>query len=281
MLKKYLCLLWLALPLALASCSPSAYLLDLESRAPSESGHSLAGKSMSVVYLESKDGSDSLFNNRVADALALALENEFFDGEEAVKVYNLPKEPDGNYASRDTASTYIMLLDTDVVMMLDTPEFGEKNSRNLIPVVSRLYVYDSMSEDDKVTALTCNTSVSSLNNASRALSVGSSLASPLKSKWKEENFTLIYYDDFDTSWITAIQHADEMEWPDAIEIWMTLSKSRNLGKASSAMYNVAVGCYVLQQYDLALEWLDRSDKTYPVSTSKDLRDRIQAKLVTK
>ena len=148
---------------ALASCAPSAYVMQMESRKPSESGLDLAGKSLSIVYLESPDGRDSLFNNRAADALAYGLESDLFDGAEAVKVYNLVKDAAGDYASKDTASQYIMLLDSDVVMILDTPEAGESHTGRSFPVVSKLYIYDSMAgEDDGVTTLQVSSSAASL-----------------------------------------------------------------------------------------------------------------------
>ena len=276
-MEKSLSLLALALGMALVSCSPSAYVLDLESRRPSESGLDLAGKSLSVIYLESSDGRDSLFNNRAADALAYGLEGEFFDGAEAVKVYNLVKDEAGDYASRDTASQYIMLLDSDVVMILDTPDVRE-NASGLNPTLaSRLYVYDSMAgNDDGVTVLQSTTS-SPLNDVNRALNVGNALLKPLRSQWEHETYTVLYFEGLGRKWIDATLKADEMKWAEAIELWMDLAKLKNTTQASCAMYDIALGCYMLEQYDLAMEWLDASDKTLPLSLNRGLRKRILAK----
>ncbi len=258
-----------------AACSPSVYVLSLESRAPSESGIDLDGKSLAVVYLESEDGSDALFNNRVSDAFAYAIEQDLFNGEEAVKVYNLKKEPGGKYMSKDTLSQYVMLLNADVVMLLDTPSVSESSNRR-IPVNSRLYIYDSMAEDD-VTTLNGHASVTSLADSTKALSIGTSLASPLKSRWVEENFSVLFY-GYDSPWFKALSLADDMKWAEAIDIWLDLAKSTNAAKSSCARYNIALGCYILEQYDLALEWLDSSDKTYPLSINKSFRDKIKAKM---
>ena len=276
-MEKSLSLLALALGMALVSCSPSAYVLDLESRRPSESGLDLAGKSLSVIYLESSDGRDSLFNNRAADALAYGLEGEFFDGAEAVKVYNLVKDEAGDYASRDTASQYIMLLDSDVVMILDTPDVRE-NASGLNPTLaSRLYVYDSMAgNDDGVTVLQSTTSAP-LNDSNRALNVGNALLKPLRSQWEHETYTVLYFEGLGRKWIDATLKADEMKWAEAIELWMDLAKLKNTTQASCAMYDIALGCYMLEQYDLALEWLDASDKTLPLSLNRGMRKRILAK----
>ena len=263
---------------ALASCAPSAYVMQVESRKPSESGIDLSGKSLSVVYLESPDGRDSLFNNRAADALAYGLESDLFDGEEAVKVYNLTKDAAGDYASKDTASQYIMLLNSDVVMILDTPEAGESRTGRSFPVTSKLYVYDSMAgEDDGVTMLQCSSSAASLTDEGRAMSIGSTLVNPLRSKWEKEQFTVLYFEGLGRKWIDAVLLADDMKWAEAIELWMDLSKSKNPTVSSCARYDVALGCFMLGQYDLALEWLDASDAVRPLSLNKGLRKRILEK----
>ena len=263
---------------ALASCAPSAYVMQVESRKPSECGLDLTGKSLSVVYLESPDGRDSLFNNRAADALAYSLESDFFDGEEAVKVYNLTKDAAGDYASKDTASQYIMLLDSDVVMILDTPEAGESHTGRSLPVTSKLYVYDSMAgEDDGVTTLQCSSSAASLTDESRAMNMGTALVKPLRSRWEQEQFTVLYFDGLGRKWIDAVLLADDMKWAEAIDLWMDLARQKNRTQSSCARYDIALGCYMLGQYDLALEWLDSSDAMFPISLSKGLRKRILEK----
>ena len=276
-MEKSLSLLALVLGMAIVSCSPSAYVLNLESRKPSESGLDLAGKSLSVIYLESPDGRDSLFNNRAADALAYGLENEFFDGAEAVKVYNLVKDGSGNYASRDTASQYVMLLDSDVIMILDTPQLTESVAGRTPSLASRLYVYDSMAgEDDGVTVLQSTTSAV-LTDVSHAMNVGSALLKPLRSRWENESFPVLYFDGLGRKWIDAVMKADDMKWSEAIDLWMDLARLNNPTQSSCARYNVALGCYMLGQYDLALEWLDSSDAILPLSLNKGLRKRILEK----
>lgn len=276
-MEKSLSLLALVLGMAFVSCSPSAYVLNLESRRPSESGLDLAGKSLSVIYLESPDGRDSLFNNRAADALAYGLENEFFDGAEAVRVYNLVKDGSGDYASKDTASQYVMLLDSDVIMILDTPSVTENVTGRTPSVASRLYVYDSMAgENDGVTMLQ-STSPAVLTDASRAMNVGSALLKPLRSRWETESFTVLYFDGLGRKWIDAVMKADELKWDEAIDLWMDLARLKNPTQSSCARYNIALGCYMLEQYDLALEWLDSSDEVLPLSLNRGLRRRIMAK----
>jgi tetratricopeptide (TPR) repeat protein len=260
---------------ASVSCSPSAFVMQMESRKPSESGLDLAGKSMSVVYLESPDGRDSLFNNRAADALAYALEGDYFDGAEAVKVYNLVKDANGDYSSTDTLLQYVLLLDSDVVMILDTPELSESVTGRSAPASSKLYVYDSMAgEDDGVTTLKSSATVSGLEDVSRAMNIGNALAKPLRSQWESEQFTVLYFDGLGRKWIDAAMKADDMKWDEAIDLWMDLARLKDRTQSSCARYNIALGCFMLGQYDLALEWLDSSDSILPLSLSKGLRKKI-------
>lgn len=260
----------------LSSCSPSAYILNLESRAASESGLELASKSIGVVYLESEDGVDSLFNNRVSDALAFALENEYFDGQEAIRVYNLQKDPAGNYSSKDTLSQLILALDKDVIMLLDTPVLADKDSKGRYPVSSKLYVYDSMS-DDNVVILNSHTAVLSLSDEDKALSIGTSFSSPFKSSWVREEIPVLYYDFGKGKWLEALGYADDMNWEKAISIWMDSAKDPKPAVASAAKYNIALGCYILGQYELASEWLKSSDESYPLALNQDLRSKIDSR----
>ena len=91
-------------------------------------------------------------------------------------------------------------------------------------------------------------------------------------------FTVLYFDWAGSKWIDAVMLADDMKWSEAIELWMDLAKLNNPTQASCARYNIALGCYMLEQYDLALEWLDSSDALQPLSLSKGMRKRILEKM---
>lgn len=263
----------LASLLFLVSCGPMTYVLPVQSRKPSASGLDLSGKSMSLIYLEDEDKVSSSFNNVVADALAYSLETDYFDGNEGISVYNLPKDPAGDYASVDTASQYVLLLDSDVIMILDTPEAAGQAVSNKIPFVSRLYVYDSMGED-KVTMLQCKSSVTDFSETAKGVSIGNSIASPLLPDWDLESFSIYYFED-SNKWVRAFEHVYDGEMKEAIDIWMEFVKHSNTTKASAACYNIATACLLLEQKDLAAEWLDMSDKLEKMPLSPGLRKRIE------
>lgn len=264
----------LACVVTLVSCAPMTYVLPMQSRKPSTSGLDFSGKSLALIYLEDEDKTYSAFNNTVADALAYSLELDYFDGDEGIRVYNLPKDPEGDYASVDTVSQYVLLLDSDVIMILDTPETDGVSVSGKIPFVSRLYVYDSMGED-KVTMLQCKSNVSSFDETAKGVIIGNSIASPLVPEWEIEPFSLYYFDD-SNKWTKAIDKCYDGKWADAIDIWMEYVKSSSSSKASSACYNIATGCFFLGQYELATQWLDMSDKFGAMALTPGLRKRIEA-----
>lgn len=256
------------------SCAPLSYVVELERRSESSSGLDLSGKTMSLIYLESENGCDSLFNNRLSDVLSMSLEESFFDGEQGVGVYNLVKDPAGDYASVDTASAYVMLLDSDVIMILDTPVLTDTLASGNIRELSTLYVYDSMGQSDEVLALQCKSTVSSLEDAAKAVSVGSYLSAPLVSQWRKDYFELLYFSDIDASWINAVEYAQNMEWEKAMKIWMEKSLSSSLVKSGAAQYNMALACFLNGQSGLAEEWLTMAESNLSNETVRNLRKKL-------
>jgi len=269
--------------LLLASCAPSAYLLKLENMTASSSGLDLKGKSMSVLYLESRDGADSLLNNRIADAMALKLEDDYFDGQSKVGVYHMVKNPDGDYSSIDSISRYIVNLNTDVLFVLDTPFIGQDTSAlhnsQTLPASIKMYAYDSMGDNEDITTFSCSSILRNLNDTSKAVSIGNALSTTLSPQWVEEEFILTYFDSIDSGWYSAIEYANDLNWKEAIDIWMGIvSRTKDVAMNSCARYNIAVACFIQSQYELAKEWLDSSDKIYPVSLNTGLREKIEKKV---
>lgn len=260
--------------LGLGSCSPTAYNLIYESRKPSDSGLDLGGKSMAVVYLESEDGRDSLYNNLFSDAFAQALEDEYFDGDVAVDVFHQIKEEGRDYSSVKELSDMVMNLGNDVIFLVDTPVSSEDGRTTL----SNMYVYDSMSGgNDEVykKSLSATTTVA-VSQGAVARRLASSMVKDFLGNWTKESVILLCF-DWEDEWIEAAIHANDMEWKEASDIWLSLM-GRKVGLArSAAEYNMAVACYIEDELDLATEWLDRSDSDYNISISSKLRQMIEIK----
>ena len=274
--------------MALASCSPSVYTLGFEARQPSKSGLDLARKSMAVVYDESSR--DTAFNAAFAESFATELEKDYFDGKPSVEIFSADFSG-GDYASRDSMVSLVMQTGADVVFLLPNPERGTlitTGDKTMAPVSVKMYAYDSLSgEKDKVRNFNGTVNVTgdgTLDENSfrpvmekRASYIGKQASKSFLSTWQEERHGLYYYDSFSDIWIEALRHAADFKWKEAITLWMTVLSGKNPEKKACAEYNIAVGCYMTEDYALALKWLDRADADCPLSLSASLRKQIQEK----
>ena len=273
-MKRFLMLAAILVLFGLGSCTPTAYNLVYESRRPSDSGLDLGGKSMAVVYLESEDGRDSLYNNLFSDAFAQALEEEYFGGEVAVDVFRQVKEDGKDYSSVQEMSSMVLNLENDVIFLVDTPTVSQDGKTTL----TNLYAYDSMagSSDEVYKKSLSATSTVAVSQGAVARRLASSMAKDFMGNWTKENVVLLCF-DWEDEWVEAAIHANYMEWKEASDIWMSLlGRKTGLGR-SAAAYNLAVACYVEGELELATEWLDRSDEEYNISVSEKLRKMIETK----
>ena len=297
-----------AAALALASCSPQTFTMNVDMRYPSKSGLDLTRKSMSVVYMD--DGqADSTFSNRVASALASSLEEEYFNGNEAVGVYKIPSDS----VTLDLMHNLVMDSGDDVIFLLGRPSFGEvavpdnvavRNARSVdsafvsnaqVPYNARVYVYDSMNKDDKVlnfrgssilripvynngvTAREYLAEQAMKNKEIACETIGSQIFNRFASTWKTECYSLYYYESWNDEWYEALSYVFEYQWKKAADIWMGMMNLRNNEKRACASYNTAVAFYMLGDLNLATKWLDRADTLAELSLSPGLRKRIEAR----
>ena len=267
---------------ALAACSPQAYVMRLEMRTPSSSGLDLDNKSMAVVYLDNGTYRDSLFNNCFADGLAQGLEKEYFEGKRSIDIYSAYQAEGEDYSSKDSLQSLVMRLNKDVIFLVDQPEFADGEGEK-VDCKTEVYVYDSMNAKDEVKRASVARKVTASDAegsmlGSDAQMLGLGIAKPFLGSWTPESHSVIYFDGFNEQWERALYLASEMRWEEAREIWMELAQHRDILQASCAQYDTALACYMMRQYDLALEWLDLSDKTQVVSLSQGLRKRILEKM---
>lgn len=301
----------LALSAALVSCAPQAFTMNVEMRHPSKSGIDLAGKSISVVYLDDLSGKDSVFCEYLANGFAAELEKDYFNGKSLINIYKMTKDMSGDYSSKDTLRNLVMDTNTDLIFLFDSPEFGkmamsERKASGLnktdsstvlsakFPLTVRLYAYDSMNKTDSVQVFKGTTTADQLvffPNDAKDTDVqakiwkgmapigedtGKRSACNFLSTWKNEEFTLVYYETPE-AWSNGAQAAYEYRWKDAITAWMTVLDANNPEKRACAEYNIATACYMLGNMDLATKWLDQSDKDNKIALSDGLRARINSK----
>ena len=295
--------------LALAACSPQTLTLNVDMRHPSKSGIDLSRKSMSVVYMDDAQA-DTTFSNGVASSLARSLEEDYFAGREAIGVYKIPVD------SVSLSLMHDLVIDSgdDVIFLIGPPTFGEvalgeaKAVQNpvsvdsafvtqaQVPYNAKLFVYDSMDKDDKLHVFRGNSvlrgqifsngvtapeflkdKVFDVKDLGAEL-VGKQISNRFVPTWKTENYSLYYYDYFDTDdWLVAASLAYEMKWKQAADIWMKKVQEGSSAKRACACYNTALAFYMLGDLNLATKWLDRADQIAMPDLSPGLRKRIEAR----
>lgn len=267
------------LALALAACSPQVYPLYLDVRQPSSSGLDLSRKTMSLVYMDGSNDVDSLFDRHTASALARCLEEDYFGGEPVIGLYHIP--------SADTVSLekmHALVMDTegDVIFVLashlDMP--ADTTAGMVVPLSTRLSVYDSMGED-KVHSYSGNTvlqmdGMKSLGG--RAEDMAGRIAKRFLSNWKTESFSFYYYDGLENDWYDALNLARQGKLSKAMDVWMPLVKQGSALKRACAAYNMAMAFYLLEDYHMSTYWLDYADKLENLELSPGLRKRLAAHL---
>jgi len=298
--------------LAFSSCAPQAFVVTPEMRGPSKSGLNLAGKSIGLVYLTNDSTNDTTFNACFTSGFASRLEEDYFGGEEMVEIFKMPKNKKADQSCKDSLVNLVLDTGKDVVFLFDIPEFatplcGEavkvvgnkmpEDSSYLytvgVPFTTKVYVYDSMNSEDKVLAFTGTKEMKPQVYAKQGAKsdelvkkawksidksaniAGNQAAGSFISTWSQDSFFVIYYDGPENYWDKASVYANSLKWDKAIEEWLKMADSKNAEKRACVAYDIALGCFMMGQPDLALEWLSRSDADMPVSLSKELRAKIE------
>lgn len=293
------------------SCGPSKHAVHVEMRHPSKSGVDLAGKNVSVIYLENDDKYSTEFGEAMADGFAYTLEQDYGSGNSSIGIYRMRYTSGADYSRRDSLFNILMDTGADVVFLFDTVKFGEMSvggpsrlvyptspdssyvSTGSIPFSMKLYCYDGMGKEDKVQSFG-GTSVAKPKAYSNGMDdstvatakawkslgqegwdAGALVADSFRSQWKHEQYSIVYYDS--QKWYDALDKAEQYDWKGAMDIWMKLLSSKDLMKRSCAEFNLSVACYMLGDYKLASEWLDLSDKDNKLPISDAMRKRINAR----
>ena len=255
----------------MVACGPSRHAIPVEMRYPSKSGLELAGKIISVVYPDT--GVQDNFSESMAEGFAKALEQDYGTGEGSIGLYSLSSSDVTAYAVRDSLFNVLMTAGADMVFLFDVPKTAESSSSFSVSVT--LYCYDGMDKSEKVHKFSGTTVLDALGQ-SEAADVGKRVAEAFFSQWKHEQYSIAYFDG--VKWYEALVRAEQYDWKGAMDIWFTLLDSRDVLKRASAEYNIAVSCYMLGDFELAEEWLDRSDAENKMPTLSDgLRKRIEAR----
>lgn len=256
------------------SCGPSKHIMYIEMRQPSKAGVDLAGKIVSVVYLETADTDASTFNRGMADGFAYTLEHEYGTGEGSIGVFTMPKEEGKNYSDRETMLDLLVDTDADVVFLLDEVKLGvleAGSSSVIVPFTMKMYSFDGMDKSEQVKTFSGSSSA-----RPDGFEAGTYLADSFKPQWRTEAYTLAYFDS--EKWYKALDMAESYNWKAAIDQWITLLDTNDPLRRSCAEFNIAVACYMLGDYELAEQWLDRSDADNKLPNMSDsFRKRLDSR----
>lgn len=273
-MKRIYALLFLC-SLLVSACGPSRHAVQVEMRYPSKSGIDLFGKVVSVVYVTDGNETGDTFNSSMAKGFAVELEKDYGTGEGSVGVYSL-QDRGGSYSQKDTLINLLMDTGCDVVFVFD--KVGVQGvGENTFKFNIKLYCFDAMNKDEKVFSFIGNdvVNVASDDLSKEANNTGEIVAETFKSQWKHEQYSIVYYEN--EKWYDALLRAENYDWKGAMDIWMAQLSTNDLYKRSCAEYNIAVACYMLGDYDLATEWLDRSDQDNLLPVSDAMRKRINTR----
>lgn len=270
MMKRILHILALC-SMIIVSCGPVKHIVHVEMRYPSKSGIELAGKNLSVVYLTDGNEVSDDFNASMAGGFAQALELDYGTGEGSVGVYRLA-DTGGKYDHKDTLVNLLLDTGVDAVFLFDRLKLTPMNNGGS-KIDLRLYCFDAMDPDEKVNVFAGSTII---QDDEEAENTGKTVASSFLSQWKHEQYSLTYYDN--ERWYKSLDKAEAYDWKGAMDSWIGLLDTGDRLKRSCAEYNIAVACYMLGDYALASEWLDRSDKDNKLPLSDALRKRIETRL---
>jgi len=300
-----------AICLLQTACGPSRYTMHLDMRQPSRAGIDLAGKSVSVVFLENGTLLQDAFLSGMAEGFAASIENEYGSGEGSVGIYKMPRSEKGDYSDKDTLVNLLVDTGVDVVFLMDTVKLGVMTmgttskvaynsspdssyiTTGTVPYTVKMYSLDAMDKTEEVknyggTSVAQASVYSDGKSSDEALmaalikaipaegwTVGQTIGDSFRSQWKTEGYSVAYFDS--SKWMDALEKADQLDWKGAMEIWFELLESNDVLKRSCASYNIALACYMLGDYSLADDWLDLSDKESELPMSSSLRKRIAAR----
>ena len=282
----------------MAGCLPQARYFNVDVRGEDFVEIPIEGNSVAVFSIVAQNSYDSVRCSSVALGLAEKIEADRGLAKGDVAVYSVPKIEFRGFPSGqndkvvevDTEYLSQLMVKTGAKMFVfvDNLRFGQysvpyssvsaefDNMNVLVPYAVDMNVYDPVKGQslfklelkDSVYMQMVSSVVSErkvgamISNylPSIAGKIGEKLASYLSVQWETQERMLVSFDDF--KWEKACDLAQDFKWDEAIKIWMPLAESENPKKAAYAAYNIAVGCEMLEQFDLSRKWIEFSLKRY-------------------
>jgi len=281
------------------SCSPVAYDVAIEVLTPPASELNFKKVPPTILCIAGRQNADTLIYNRISEGMAVSIEKNlgllhgavsvragFSDetslGDSSAIARLISSSGSDRVAvlhSGDIGSYIIKTSDTRVnydyyyvyptyvsipySIDIDFYSFDHLFTGDISPEFS-LSIRDTLrftylSERNKNDSRVVNEVNTQMPDAIKE--VGQNIGALFFPSWTEQYRTVASFDGI-TDWEAAYQYATEFKWETALDIWIKLAQSKNLRKSGLAAYNAAVACEMLDEYDLALEWLDIAGDKY-------------------
>lgn len=257
--------------LILISCAPGRYMLDAEMRYTSRAGVDLTDKYVTIAYGQNGIYPNDPFLKSMAEGFAWNLKDRYQSAIGQVNVCELKSA--SQYTSRDSLINLLIKTGADVVFLLDKVEL-QSSSFTFV-----MRCYDAMNQKDKVQLFTGSSVAESMSSneevGAQGWEAGKEVATAFEPQWKHEQYSIYYFEN--QEWYTALEKAQAFDWKGAIDIWMNYLQAKDQLKRSCAAYNIATGCYMMGDYELATRWLDYADENADLLVSPGLRKRIDAR----
>lgn len=291
-----------------AGCAPQINYLNVDVRKDAALNIPVGNRSAALFSVASNARHDSTRVANVAIGFAEQLETDTNMDAGMLPVYSVKAD---SYWTSDTSGNivadreYVNTLSADVqaelLFFINKIKFMQYSAQKvqgytgyegynvILPYMVGLDVFDGLTGKQLISQmqsdslfLFVDSSVSENNvggviakrlpNISRR--IGAELAKLLSPQWITQQRILITYAE-NSDWEEAYAFAEEFQWKEAIDKWMKFADSKDAKKAAFAAYNIAVGCEMLERFDLAVKWLDYSINLFPMKESEIYRKQLE------
>lgn len=297
------------------SCGTAVRLVQIETLTPAKDPVQYADKTFAIfnalhVAHEEEDGkityaTDSVMVNLLAEGAKEALEKSPLFDDYDIPIYNLtlfcndtcPELHDAAYMaslSEQSQATLLLIIDNAATNLQQRDK--DKTQETFRISYTASYRFYDATQQRYIATQQLNDSLSFINPLLRNLT-----GEDIQEIWREvirdagrqsleltvprwETNYRFYYLPFALSigaWDDAAYYANRGNWPEAMKIWGQLAGSSTGKKAAYAAFNVALGAEMLNEYELALEWLALADENARLEETGDYRKRIQQRMADK
>lgn len=247
--------------------------MSMEMRYPSSSGLNLTGKSVAMVYPYGLTQEEMQLTSSVAGALADQLDAAYPESD-STRLYTIQYTDDfARMATPDSLVNLVLKTDADVVFLFGHPsEFadGYKQGGFKLP----LYCYDALGgEKAGVKSFTITADAGS-DAALSGKNIGNRISSSFIPTWREEEFGIWYTEN--GAWNNALLQALDFKWDAAVKGWMSILETATDPNIRACLeYNIGLGCFMMGNRELALQWLTQSDTESSSEVTTSLISRVK------